>query len=55
MTLTDNTHNAIVSDGLAATLTNSNTITGAGTIGDTLLTLVNRRHYRCDRDTYADH
>ncbi len=41
MTLTDNINNFIVSDGLAATLTNSNTITGAGTIGDTLLTLVN--------------
>jgi hypothetical protein len=39
--LTDDAHNAIVSDGSAATLTNSNTITGAGTIGDTLLTLVN--------------
>ncbi|MGB9117736.1 beta strand repeat-containing protein, partial [Bradyrhizobium sp.] len=41
VTLTDNTHNMIVSDGLAATLTNSDTITGAGTIGDALLTLVN--------------
>ncbi|MGB7603219.1 MAG: hypothetical protein WBM24_23150, partial [Candidatus Sulfotelmatobacter sp.] len=42
VTLTDNTHNSIVSDGLAlATLTNSNTITGAGTIGDTQLTLIN--------------
>ena len=41
VTLTDNAHNAIVSDGSAATLTNSNMITGAGTIGDTLLTLVN--------------
>ena len=41
VTLTDNTHNSIVSDGSAATLSNSNTITGAGTIGDTLLTLVN--------------
>ncbi|MGZ5873049.1 MAG: beta strand repeat-containing protein, partial [Bradyrhizobium sp.] len=41
VTLTDNTHNMIVSDGLAATLANSETITGAGTIGDPLLTLVN--------------
>ena len=41
VTLTDNTHNAIVSGGSAATLTNSDTITGAGTIGDTYLTLVN--------------
>ena len=41
MTLTDNANNHIVSDGLAATLTNSNTISGAGTIGDTHLTLVN--------------
>ena len=41
VTLTDNTHNSIVSDGLAATLTNFNTISGAGTIGDTHLTLVN--------------
>jgi FecR protein len=39
--LTDNAHNAIVSDGSPATLTNSNTITGAGTIGDAFLTLVN--------------
>ena len=39
--LTDNAQNAIVSDGAAATLTNANTIAGAGTIGDTLLTLVN--------------
>jgi hypothetical protein len=39
--LTDNIHNAIVSDGLPATLTNSNTITGSGTIGDAFLTLVN--------------
>ena len=39
--LTDNAQNAIVSDGAAATLTNANTIVGAGTIGDTLLTLVN--------------
>jgi len=39
--LTDNAHNAIVSDGSAAVLINSNTITGAGTIGDQFLTLVN--------------
>ena len=39
--LTDNTNNAIVSDGSSAMLTNSNTITGAGTIGDAFLTLVN--------------
>ena len=41
VTLTDNAHNSIVSDGLAATLTNFNMITGAGTIGDTHLTLIN--------------
>ncbi len=41
VTLTDDTQNAIVSDGLAAQLTNSDTISGAGKIGDTLLTLVN--------------
>jgi hypothetical protein len=41
VTLTDNTNNIIVSDGSAATLTNSNIIAGAGTIGDTILTLVN--------------
>jgi hypothetical protein len=41
VTLTDNTNNIIVSDGSAATLTNSNTVSGAGTIGDTNLTLVN--------------
>ena len=39
--LTDNANNAIVSDGSSAMLTNSNTITGAGTIGDAFLTLVN--------------
>jgi hypothetical protein len=41
VTLTDNTHNAIVSDGSPAELTNSDTITGTGTIGDSHLTLVN--------------
>ena len=41
LTLTDNTRNSIVSDGSAATLSNFNTITGTGTIGDALLTLVN--------------
>jgi hypothetical protein len=39
--LTDDTHNAIVSDGSAATLVNANTIVGAGTIGDSFLGLVN--------------
>ena len=39
--LTDNANNAIVSDGWSATLTNSNTITGAGTIGDAFLIMVN--------------
>jgi hypothetical protein len=39
--LTDNAHNAIVSDGSAAVLINSNTITGAGAVGDQFLTLVN--------------
>jgi len=39
--LTDDTHNAIVSDGSAATFANSDAIAGAGTIGDTLLALVN--------------
>jgi hypothetical protein len=41
VTLSDNTHNAIVSDGSAATLNNSDTIAGAGTIGDAHLTLFN--------------
>ena len=41
VTLTDTAQNIIVSDGSAATLTNSNMITGAGTIGDDHLTLVN--------------
>ena len=42
--LTDDAQNAIVSDGSAATLVNGNTIAGAGTIGDALLTLVNDGH-----------
>src|SRR3569832_1898833 len=37
----DNVHNSIVSDGSAATLTNHDFISGAGTIGDSHLTLVN--------------
>ncbi len=41
VTMTDNTHNSIVSDGLTATLTNNVTISGAGTIGDSHLTLIN--------------
>ncbi len=41
VSLSDNTHNAIVSDGSAATLDNFDTITGAGTIGDANLTLSN--------------
>jgi hypothetical protein len=39
--LSDNSNNFIVSDGSAATLNNFDTITGAGTIGDSSLTLVN--------------
>src|SRR6202000_409525 len=39
--LSDNSENAIVSDGSAATLINTNTISGAGTIGDSFLTFVN--------------
>jgi len=39
--LSDNAHNSIVSDGSAATLDNFDAITGAGTIGDSNLTLVN--------------
>jgi hypothetical protein len=39
--LTDNAENFIVSDGYSATLTNANTISGAGTIGDEFLALVN--------------
>jgi fibronectin-binding autotransporter adhesin len=39
--LSDCVNNAIVSDGSPATLTNSDTIAGAGTIGDSDLTLVN--------------
>jgi hypothetical protein len=41
VTLTDNAHNFIVSDGLSATLTSFDTIAGAGTIGDINLTLFN--------------
>jgi fibronectin-binding autotransporter adhesin len=41
VTMDDSFHNFIVSDGSAATLTNSDTISGAGTIGDSHLTLVN--------------
>ncbi len=41
VTLGDNTHNAIVSDGSAAILNNSDTIAGAGSIGDANLTLSN--------------
>ncbi|HEU0114592.1 MAG TPA: hypothetical protein VFQ80_07945, partial [Thermomicrobiales bacterium] len=40
--LSNSLHNAIVTDGSAATLTNvANTISGAGTIGDANLTLIN--------------
>jgi len=41
VTLSDNANNAIVSDGPSATLNNFDTITGAGTIGDSNLALVN--------------
>jgi Legume lectin domain/FecR protein len=41
LTLSDNINNNIVSDGSAATLANFDTITGAGTIGDSDLTLLN--------------
>jgi autotransporter-associated beta strand protein len=41
VTMTDNADNFIVSDGSAAALTNSDTISGAGTIGDSHLTLIN--------------
>jgi hypothetical protein len=42
LTLTNNSHNSIISTGSPATLTNvNNTISGAGTIGDANLTLVN--------------
>jgi hypothetical protein len=41
VTLTDNIDNFIASGGSAATLNNFDTITGAGTIGDANLTLVN--------------
>lgn len=41
LTLTDDANNAIVSNGPAATLRNFDTITGAGTIGDSDLALVN--------------
>jgi hypothetical protein len=41
LTMTDDSHNFIASDGSAATLTNSDTISGAGTIGDSHLTLNN--------------
>ena len=41
LVLSDSSLNHIVSDGSTATLTNSETISGAGTIGDAFLTLVN--------------
>ncbi len=41
VTMTDDAHNFIASNGSAATLTNFDTISGAGTIGDIHLTLVN--------------
>src|SRR6516165_3521454 len=41
VTLSDYANNAIVSDGPSATLNNFDTITGAGTIGDSNLALVN--------------
>jgi hypothetical protein len=41
VSMSDNSCNFIVSDGSAATLTNSDTIAGAGTIGDGHLKLVN--------------
>jgi fibronectin-binding autotransporter adhesin len=41
VTMSDSSHNLIGSDGSAATLTNYDTISGAGTIGDAHLTLVN--------------
>ena len=43
VTLSNNAGNAVISNGAAATLTNvGNTISGAGTIGDSYLTLVNQ-------------
>ena len=43
MTLSNNAGNAVISNGAAAILTNvGNTISGAGTIGDSYLTLVNQ-------------
>ena len=39
--LSDNAENMIVSDGSAAVLTNVNSISGSGTIGDAFLTIVN--------------
>ena len=43
VTLTDDAHNRIASDGKTASLTNAgNTIVGAGTIGDSHLVLVNK-------------
>ncbi len=41
VTMSDSSHNLIGSDGSAATLTNYDTISGAGTIGDAHLMLVN--------------
>ena len=41
VTMSDSAYNFIVSNGSAATLTNADTISGAGTIGDSFLTLVN--------------
>ena len=42
ITLSDNTNNAILSNGSVATLTSSDIISGAGTIGDAHLTLNNQ-------------
>jgi hypothetical protein len=51
VTLNDSSNNAIVSDGTAVTLTNvDNTISGAGTIGDAHLTLVNEQYGVIDAD-----
>jgi hypothetical protein len=41
VTMTDNANNSIVTSGTNLTLTNDETISGSGTIGDTHLTLVN--------------
>ncbi len=53
--MSDNSHNFIVSDGAAAKLINSDTITGAGTIGDSSSDVGKQGHDRRDGLAFAHH